>query len=167
MTLRSVFQQGSDCVVDDANNIFEIFLAISNAFVEEGTLDIVLLEESRGMHRCALTTSFSVYLSDVVALEPMYRRCAPLGIQASPALLWIEGEADHVRVSVVLLHMFTKSVELRDLARAVFRRSAETVKAKTGRVSEDPRGAVAGHQLQIIRGSHAHHANALFAYFIL
>ena len=30
-------------------------------------------------------------LSDV-ALKPLYRRRAPLGIQSSPALLWTEGE---------------------------------------------------------------------------
>ncbi len=37
------------------------------------------------------------------ALEPLYGRRAPLGIQSSPALLWIEGEVDRVGVSVVLL----------------------------------------------------------------
>ena len=55
-------------------------------------------------------------LSDV-ALEPLYGRRAPLGIQASPTLLWIEGEVNLVRVSMMLLHTFTKSLELRELPR--------------------------------------------------
>ena len=50
-----------------------------------------------------------------VALEPLYGRRAPLGIQAPPALLWIEGEVNIVRVSFVLLQTLTKSLELREL----------------------------------------------------
>ena len=53
-------------------------------------------------------------LSDV-ALEPLYGRRAPLGIQTSPTLLWIEGEVNLVRVSIVLLQTFTKSLELGEL----------------------------------------------------
>ena len=53
-------------------------------------------------------------LSDV-ALEPLYGRRAPLGIQTSPTLLWIEGEVNLVRVSIMLLQTLTKSLELREL----------------------------------------------------
>ena len=53
-------------------------------------------------------------LSDV-SLEPLYGRRAPLGIQASPPLLWIEGEVDLVRVSIMLLQTLTKSLELLEL----------------------------------------------------
>ena len=53
-------------------------------------------------------------LSDV-SLEPLYGRRAPFGVQASPALLWIEGEVDLVRVSIMLLQTLTKSLELREL----------------------------------------------------
>ena len=42
-------------------------------------------------------------------------RRAPFGIEASSALLWIEGEVNLVRVSIVLLQTLAKSLELREL----------------------------------------------------
>ena len=115
-----VFQQGSDSVVDDANGFLEMFLAIRDVLVEERTLDIVFLEELRDDARVRVdhvdvrVPVVREGLADV-ALEPLYGRRAPLGIQAPPALLWIEGEVNIVRVSVVLLQTLTKSLELREL----------------------------------------------------
>ena len=50
-----------------------------------------------------------------IPFESLYGRRAPLGIQASPSLLWIEGEVDLVRVSIMLLQTLTKSLELCEL----------------------------------------------------
>ena len=115
-----VFQQGRDGVVDDSHDTLEMFLAVCDVFVEARTLEVVSLEELREDARvrvdhvdvgvAVVRESFSD-----VALEPLYGRRAPLGIQASPALLWIEGEVDLVRVSVVLLQTLTKSLELGEL----------------------------------------------------
>ena len=52
-----------------------------------------------------------------VALEPLHGRRTPLGIQAAPAFLWVESEVHLVRVPVVFLETFSKSLELRELPR--------------------------------------------------
>ena len=97
-----------------------MFLAVRDVLVEARTLEIVSLEELREDARVRVdhvdvgVAVVRESLSDV-ALEPLYGRRAPLGIQSSPALLWIEGEVDLVRVSVVLLQTLTKSLELREL----------------------------------------------------
>ena len=97
-----------------------MFLAVRDVLVEARTLEVVSLEELREDTRVRVdhvdvgVTVVRESLSDV-ALEPLYGRRAPLGIQASPALLWIEGEVDLVRVSIMLLQTLTKSLELREL----------------------------------------------------
>ena len=115
-----VFQQGRDGVVDDSNDILEMFLTVCDVLVEMWTLEAMSLEELRDDARVRVdhidvgVTVVRESLSDV-ALEPLYGRRAPLGIQASPTLLWIEGEVNLVRVSIMLLQTFTKSLELREL----------------------------------------------------
>jgi hypothetical protein len=115
-----VFKQGRDGVVDDSHDTLEMFLAVCDVLVEARTLEIVSPEELREDTRVRVdhvdvgVTVVRESLSDV-ALKPLYGRRAPLGIQASPALLWIEGEVDLVRVSVVLLQTLTKSLELGEL----------------------------------------------------
>ena len=93
-----------------------MFLAVCDVLVKVRTLEVVSLEELREDTRVRVdhvdvgVTVVRESLSDV-ALEPLYGRRAPLGIQASPALLWIEGEVDLVRVSVVFRETLKKSLE--------------------------------------------------------
>jgi hypothetical protein len=115
-----VFKQGRDGVIDDSNDILEMLLAVCDVLVEMRTLGVVSLEELRENTRVRvdhIDVGVAVVresLSDV-ELEPLYGRRAPLGIQASPALLWIEGEVNLVRVSIMLFQTFTKPLELREL----------------------------------------------------
>ena len=53
-------------------------------------------------------------VSSDVALEPLYGRRAPLGIQSSYMLCW-ESEVDFVGVPLLLLETLTKSLELGEL----------------------------------------------------
>jgi hypothetical protein len=97
-----------------------MFLTVCDVFVEARTFEAVSLEELREDARVRVdhvdvgVAVVRESLSDV-ALEPLYGRRAPLGIQTSPALLRIEGEVNLVRVSIMLLQTFTKSLELREL----------------------------------------------------
>jgi len=97
-----------------------MFLAVCDVLVKVRTLEVVSLEELREDARVRVdhvdvgVTVVRESFSDV-ALEPLYGRRAPLGIQSSPALLWIEGEVDLVRVSIMLLQTLTKSLELCEL----------------------------------------------------
>jgi hypothetical protein len=97
-----------------------MFLAVCDVLVKVRALEVVSLEELREDTRVRVdhvdvgVAFVRESLSDV-AIEPLYGRRAPLGIQSSPALLWIEGEVDLVRVSIMLLQTLTKSLELREL----------------------------------------------------
>ena len=99
-----------------------MFLAVRDVFVEKRTFEIVLLEELREDARVRVdhvdvcVPVVREGLADV-ALEPLHVRRAPFGIQAPPAFLWVEGEVDLVRVPVMFLETFTKSLELRELPR--------------------------------------------------
>ena len=79
-----VFKQGRDGVVDDSNDILEMFLTVCDIFVEARTLEAMSLEELRENTRVRvdhIDVGVAVVresLSDV-ALEPLYGRRAPLG----------------------------------------------------------------------------------------
>ena len=83
-----------------------MFLAVRDVLVEARTPEVVSPEELREDARVRVdhvdvgVAVVRESLSDV-ALEPLYGRRAPLGIQASPALLWIEGEVDLVMPTVI------------------------------------------------------------------
>ena len=97
-----------------------MFLTVCDVLVETRTLKIVLFEQLRKENRVTVhdidirVVVMSQSLSHI-PFESLYGRRAPFGIQSSPAPLWIEGEVDLVRVSVVLLQTLTKSLELREL----------------------------------------------------
>ena len=96
-----------------------MFLAVCDVLVKVRALEVVSLEELREDTRVRVdhvdvgVTVVRESLSDV-ALEPLYGRRAPLGIQSSYMRCW-ESEVDFVGVPLLLLETLTKSLELREL----------------------------------------------------
>ena len=96
-----------------------MFLAVRDVFVEAWTFEVVSLEQLRKENRVTVhdidirVAVVRQSLSDV-ALEPLYGRRAPLGIQSSYVRCW-ESEYNFVGDALLLLQTFTKSLELREL----------------------------------------------------